>query len=48
MARATRAASSSCARTMARRTFTKGVLTLEIPKTVNAPVQGKQIEVKPG
>ena len=28
--------------------FTKGVLTLEIPKTAEAPVQGKQIEVKPG
>ncbi len=28
--------------------FSKGVLTLEIPKAVNAPVQGKQIEVKAG
>ncbi len=28
--------------------FTKGVLTLEIPKTAEAPVQGKQIEVKAG
>ncbi len=26
--------------------FTKGVLTLEIPKTANAPQQGKQIEIK--
>lgn len=26
--------------------FAKGVLTLEIPKTAEAPVQGKQIEVK--
>ncbi len=27
--------------------FSKGVLTLEIAKTVNAPTQGKQIEIKP-
>ncbi|MGE5148794.1 MAG: Hsp20/alpha crystallin family protein [Rhodospirillaceae bacterium] len=28
--------------------FTKGVLTLEIPKTAEVPAQGKQIEVKAG
>jgi HSP20 family protein len=27
--------------------FAKGVLTLEIAKAVNAPTQGKQIEIKP-
>ena len=27
--------------------FSKGVLTLEIAKAVNAPAQGKQIEIKP-
>ena len=27
--------------------FAKGLLTLEIAKTVNAPAQGKQIEIKP-
>lgn len=27
--------------------FAKGVLTLEIAKAVNAPAQGKQIEIKP-
>jgi HSP20 family protein len=27
--------------------FSKGVLSVEIPKTANAPAEGKQIEIKP-